>query len=331
MKRREFITLLGGAVAAWPLAARAQPPDRVRRVGVLIALPENDPELQKWIAAFQRGLEKLGWSEGRNLQLDYRFAPAAARAPALAKELLALHPDVILAFSTPVAAAFQRETRTIPIVFIGIADAVAQGFVHSLARPEGNLTGLTMYEASVSGKYLSMLKEIEPQLTHIAFVANPKTAPYYEVYLQGAKLAAPSLGVEAVFIPIENDAANIERAITAFARDVPTGGMVVVGDSTTNAHRDLIISLAARHRLPAVYWNTFFVAAGGLMSYAVDWVNEFGQAAYYVDRILRGAKPADLPVQAATKFVTALNIKTAKALGLTVPAGLLVAADEVIE
>ena len=266
-------------------------------------------------------------------QRPVRLSLCAGRrsAPALAKELLALHPDVILAFSTPVAAAFQRETRAIPIVFIGIADAVAQGFVHSLARPEGNLTGLTMYEASVSGKYLSMLKEIEPQLTHIAFVANPKTAPYYEVYLQGAKLAAPSLGVEAAFIPIENDAANIERAITAFARDVPKGGMVVVGDSTTNAHRDLIISLAARHRLPAVYWNTFFVAAGGLMSYAVDWVNEFGQAAYYVDRILRGAKPADLPVQAATKFVTALNIKTAKALGLTVPAGLLVAADEVIE
>jgi len=330
VKRREFIVLLDGA-AAWPLAARAQQSESMRRVGVLIALPENDPELQKWIAAFRRGLEKLGWSEGRNVRLDYRFAPAAAGAPALAKELLALHPDVILAFSTPVAAAFQRETRTIPIVFIGIADAVAQGFVHSLARPGGNLTGLTMYEASVSGKYLSMLKEIEPQVTHIAFVANPKTAPYYEVYLQGAKLAAPSLGVEALFIPIENDAANIERAITAFARDVPKGGMVVVGESTTNAHRDLLISLAARHRLPAVYWNTFFVADGGLMSYAVDWVNEFGQATYYVDRILRGAKPADLPVQAATKFVTALNIKTAKALGLTVPAGLLVAADEVIE
>ena len=330
MKRREFIVLLDGA-AAWPLAARAQQSESMRRVGVLIALPENDPELQKWIAAFRRGLEKLGWSEGRNVRLDYRFAPAAAGAPALAKELLALHPDVILAFSTPVAAAFQRETRTIPIVFIGIADAVAQGFVHSLARPGGNLTGLTMYEASVSGKYLSMLKEIEPQVTHIAFAANPKTAPYYEVYLQGAKLAAPSLGVEALFIPIENDAANIERAITAFARDVPKGGMVVVGESTTNAHRDLLISLAARHRLPAVYWNTFFVADGGLMSYAVDWVNEFGQATYYVDRILRGAKPADLPVQAATKFVTALNIKTAKALGLTVPAGLLVAADEVIE
>src|SRR5262245_30353584 len=303
----------------------------MRRIGIMIALPEGDPELKKWLTALRQRLEILGWSEGRNVQIDYRFSPAGARATELAKELLALRPDVILAFSTPVAAAFQRETRTIPIVFIGIADAVAQGFVHSLARPEANLTGLSMYEASVSGKYVSMLKEIEPGLTHITFVANPKTAPYYEVFLQGAKLAALSLGVEGRFTPIESDAVDIERAITAFARDVAKGGMVVVGDSTTNAHRDLIISLAARHRLPAVYWNTFFVAAGGLMSYAVDWVNEFGQAAYYVDRILRGAKAADLPVQTATKFVTALNIKTAKALGLPVPPGLLVAADEVIE
>jgi putative ABC transport system substrate-binding protein len=328
MKRRDFITLLGGAATAWPFAAGAQ---QMHRIGIMIALPERDPELKKWLTAFRQRLEILGWSEGQNVQFDYRFSPAGARAAEFAKELLALNPDVILAFSTPVVAAFQRQTRTIPIVFIGIADAVAQGFVHSLARPEGNLTGLTMYEASVSGKYLSMLKEIEPQLTRVAFVANPKTAPYYEVYLQGAKLAAPSLGVELVFVPIENDAANIERTITAFAQDVPKGGMVVVRDSTSNAHRDLIISLAARHRLAAVYWNTFFVVAGGLMSYAVDWVNEFGQAAYYVDRILRGSRPTDLPVQAATKFVTALNIKTAKALGLMVPPGLLVAADEVIE
>ena len=328
MKRREFITLLGGAAAAWPLVARAQ---QMRRIGIMIALPEGDPELKKWLTAFRQRLELLGWSEGRNVQIDYRSSPAGARAAELARELLALHPDVILAFSTPVAAAFQRETRTIPIVFIGIADAVAQGFVHSLARPEGNLTGLTMYEASVSGKYLSMLKEIEPQLTDIAFVANPKTAPYYEVYLQGAKLAAPSLGVEAVFIPIESDAANIERAITAFARDVPKGGMVVVGDSTTHAHRDLIIALAARYRLPAVYWNTFFVTAGGLMSYGVDWPREFAQAALYVDRLLRGGKPADLPVQPPTKYETVINLKTAKALGIEVPPTMLARADEVIE
>ena len=297
----------------------------------MIGLPEGDAELKKWIAAFLRGLEKLGWSDGRNIRFDYRFAPAGSRAPEFARELIGLKPDVVVAFSGPATNAFRRATHLVPIVFIGIADATEQGFVGSLAHPDGNLTGLTMYEPSVSGKYLSMLKEIEPQLTHATFVVNPATAPYYEVYLRGAKTAAPSLGIELALTPIENNAADIERAIAAFAGTAPKGGMIVVGDSTINAHRDLIISLAARHRLPAVYWNNFFVTAGGLMSYGVDWVHEFGQVAYYVDRILRGAKPADLPVQAATKFVTALNVKAAKALGLTVPPGLLVAADEVIE
>jgi len=328
MKRREFITLLGGTAVAWPLAGRAQ---QTRRIGVMIALPEDDPELKKWLAAFRQGLEKLGWSEGRNVQIDYRFAPAGARASERAKELLALQPDLVLAFSTPVTAAFQRDTPTVPIVFIGIADAVGQGFVASLAQPGGNLTGLTMYEASVTGKWLGMLKEIEPQLARAGFVVNPKTAPYYDFYLRGAKVVAPSLAVEPVLTPIENDAVDIARAIATFAHAGQKGGLVVPGDSTTNAHRDLIISLAARHRLPAVYTNQFFVTAGGLMSYGVDWVSEFGQAAFYVDRILRGAKPGELPMQAATKFVTALNVKTAKALGLAVPPGLLVAADEVIE
>src|SRR5947209_186801 len=230
VKRREFVTLIAGGALALPFAARAQQFDTMRRIGVMIALPEGDPEPKKWIAAFVRGLEKLGWAEGRNLQIDYRFAPAGARAPELASELLALQPNVVLAFSSPVTVAFQRATPTIPIVFIGIADAIAQGFVDSLARPSGNLTGLTMYEASVSGKYVSMLKEIEPQLTHTTFLANPKTAPYYEYYLRGAKLAGRSLGVEVVFSPIENDATNIKRVIAAFARAVPKGGMVVVGD-----------------------------------------------------------------------------------------------------
>ena len=328
MKRRAFIAWLGGAVTTCPLAVRAQ---QIRRIGVMAALSESDPELKKRLAAFRQALDRLGWSEGRNVLLDYRFAPAGTRAQEFAKELLMLQPDVILAFSTPVTATFQRETRTNPIVFLGVADAVTQGFVRSLANPEGNLTGLTMYEESVSGKYLFMLKEIEPQVTHAAFVANPKTAPYYDVYLRGSKVAASSLGIEVTFTPIENDAADVERAISGFARAVPKGSLVVVGDSTTDAHRHLIISLAAKHRLPAVYWNTFFVTEGGLMSYGVDWVHEFGQAAFYVDRILRGAKPADLPVQAATKYVTTLNVKTAKALGLTVPDRLLVAADEVIE
>jgi putative ABC transport system substrate-binding protein len=328
IKRRELITLLGGAPIAWPLATRAQ---QTRRIGVMIALPEGDPELKKWLATFRQALERLGWSEGRNIHLDYRFAPAGAHAQELAKELLTLQPDVILAFSTPVTAAFQRETRTVPIVFIGIADAVGQGFVPSLAHPGGNLTGLTMFEESVAGKWLGMLKEIEPQLARAAFVANPKTAPYYDFYLRGAKVVAPSLGIEPVLTPIEDDAADVERVIATFAHAIPKGGLVVLGDSTTNAHRDLIISLAAQHRLPAVYPHPYFVTAGGLMSYGVDWVNEFGQVAFYVDRILRGAKPADLPVQAATKFETALNVKTAKALGLAVPPGLLVAADVVIE
>jgi putative tryptophan/tyrosine transport system substrate-binding protein len=330
MRRRDFIRVIGGvgATAAWPLIVRAQ---QTRRIGVMIALPEHDPELKKWLAAFREALERLGWSQGRNIHLDYRFAPAGAHAQEFAKELLALQPDVILAFSTPVTAAFQRESRTIPIVFIGIADAVGQGFVPSLAQPGGNLTGLTMYEASVSGKWLAMLKEIEPQLARAAFVVNPKTAPYYDFYMRGAKAVAPSLAIEPVLTTIENNAADIQRAIATFAHATPKGGLVVPGDSTTNAHRDLIISLTAQHRLPAVYTNEFFVTAGGLMSYGVDWVNEFGQAAFYVDRILRGAKPTDLPVQAATKFVTALNVKTARALGLTVPPGLLVAADQVIE
>ena len=241
--RRKFITLLGGA-AAWPLAAWAQ---QARRIGIMVALPEDDPESKKRLAAFRQALDRLGWSEGRNVHLDYRFAPAGARAQQFANELLALQPDVILAFSTPVTAAFQRETRTIPIVFIGIADAVAQGFVRSLARPDGNLTGLTMYEAGVSGKYLNMLKEIEPQLTHAAFIANPKTAPYYDVYLRGGQDAASSFGIEVTFTPIENDDADVERAITAFARVVPKGGLVVLGDSTTDAHRQRIISLAAHY------------------------------------------------------------------------------------
>jgi putative ABC transport system substrate-binding protein len=223
MRRREFITLLGSA-AAWPRAVRAQQPDPMRRVAVMIALPEDDPELQKWLAAFRQGLERLGWSQERNVHIDYRFAPAGAHAPALAKELLALQPDAILAFSTPVTAAFQRETRTIPIVFIGIADAVGQGFVPSLAHPDGNLTGLTMFEASVSGKWLGMLKEIAPQLARAAFVIDPKTAPYYDFWMRGAKSAAPSFAIEPVLVPIEDDAADIKRAIAA--RAPSAGGLL---------------------------------------------------------------------------------------------------------
>ena len=329
MRRREFIALLGGAAAAWPLAARAQEPDRVRRIGVLSANAEDDPEIRARLAAFRQGLEKRGWSEGRNVRIDYRFTPAAAQAQVLAKELVALQPDVILAHSTPVTAALQRESRTIPIVFAAVVDPIGSGFVASLPRPGGNITGVMNYEYSVTGKWLAMLKEIAPSLVRAAFVANPKTATYYDYYLRAGETLAPSLGIEPVPTFVEN-ATDIERAIASFA-SARNGGLVVLPDVTTAVHRDLIIALAARHRVPAVYFARYFVAAGGLMSYGNDLVDVFRQAASYVDRILRGDKPADLPVQAATRFETVVNLKTAKTLGLTVPPGLLVAADEVIE
>jgi putative ABC transport system substrate-binding protein len=330
MKRREVIRLLGASVAAaWPLAVRAQQPERMRRVGVLMGLAEDDPETKARLTGFRQGLEKRGWSEGHNVRIDYRFAPAGAQAQVLAKELVALQPDAIFANGTPNVAALQRESSTIPIVFAGVADPIGSGFIASLPRPGGNITGVMQYEASVTGKWLAMLKEIAPSLVRTAFVANPKTAPFYDYYLREGKALGPSLGIDVVLSPFEN-AADIERAIESFAR-APNGGLVVPPDITTIVHRDLIIALAARHRMPAVYTQRVFVAAGGLMSYGVDFADLFRQAASYVDRILRGDKPADLPVQAATKFETTVNLKTAKALGLTVPPGLLVAADEVIE
>jgi putative tryptophan/tyrosine transport system substrate-binding protein len=316
MRRREFITLLGGA-AAWPLGARAQLTERVRRIGVLIGLAEDDPETKARLVGFRQGLEKRGWSEGHNVRIDYRFAPAGAQVQVLAKELVALQPDVIFANSTLNVTALQGESSTIPIVFAGVADPIGSGFVASLPRPGGNITGVMLYEASVTGKWLAMLKEIAPNLVRAAFVANPKTATYYDYYLQAAKTAALSVGVEPVPTLVEN-ATDIERAIGSFA-NAPNGGLVLLPDVTAVVHRDLIIALAGRHRVPAVYFARYWVVAG------------FRQAASYVDRILRGDKPADLPVQAATKFETIINLKTAKALGLTVPPGLLVAADEVIE
>jgi len=331
VNRREFITLLGGAAGAWPLAARAQEADRIRRIGVLVALAEDDPEIKARLAAFRQGLEKRGWSEGRNVSIDTRFAPdsSADRVQVLARELIALQPDVIFAQTTPVVAALQRESRTIPIVFVNIADPIGSGFVASLPRPGGNITGVMLYEASVTGKWLAMLKEIAPRLERAAFVTNPKTAPFYNYYLRAAESLSPPLGIKVVPSLVES-IADIERTIEAFAR-APNGGLLLPPDVNTNVHRDLIIALAARYSLPAVYFSRLIVAAGGLMSYGVDFVDMSRQAASYVDRILRGDKPSDLPVQAATKFETTVNLKTAKALGLTVPPGLLVAADEVIE
>jgi len=326
--RREFITLAGGAAAAWPLTARAQQADRMRHVGVLMGIAEDDAETKARLAKFRQELERLGWSEGRNVRIDIRFAPGGAQAQALAKELVALRPDVILAHSAQIAAALQRETRAIPIVFVNVNDPIGAGYVASVARPGGNLTGLLHYEEGISGKWLGLLKEIAPRLARAALVANPKN-PVYDYFIRSANAAAASLAIELVRGPVEN-AADIERQLDTFA-GVPDSGLFLPPDITTLIHRDLIVALAARHRLPAAYSFRHFVEAGGLMSYGTDQINMFGQTASYVDRILHGAKPADLPVQAPTRYETVLNLKTAKALGLTVPPGLLVAADEVIE
>ena len=265
MRRREFV---GGAMA-WPVAARAQPTERMRRIGVLVGLAENDPEMKQRLAGFREGLEKLGWSEGGNVTIDYRFAPAGTQAHLLARELVALQPDVILAQSTPATAALKPETSTIPIVFAGVADPIGSGFVASLSRPGGNLTGLLQYEEGITGKWLAMLKEIAPNLTRAGLLANPKTAAF-DYFLRSAKTRAPSLAIEVVPIPIEN-ANDIERSIEGFARE-PNGGLVLPPDTTTVVHRDLIITLAARYRLPAVYALRVFIAAGGLLFYGIDFV-----------------------------------------------------------
>ena len=329
MRRREFITLIGGAAAALPLVARAQQPERMRRVGILMSGTESDPELQARVAVFRQTLEQLGWSEGRNIHIDIRFAAIRTdQYSALANEMIALHPDVILGHTTPVAAALQRESRTVPIVFVNVSDPVGTGLVASLARPGGNITGLMLYEEGITSKWLALLKEIAPHLKRTALVANPISTPY-DYFVRSAKAVAPSLALDLVPSPIAN-AADIEHVIETFAR-VPDGGLLVLPDGTSIQHRDLIIALAARHRLPTVYAYRFFVAAGGLMSYGTDVIDQNRRAAAYIDRILRGAKPADLPVQAPTKYETVLNLKTAKALGLDVPPSLLVRADEVIE
>ena len=329
MKRRAFITLVGGAAAAWPLAARGQQPDGLRRIGVLGSLAENDPEMKPRLTAFRQGLEILGWSEGRNIRIDYRVAPGGAgQEQSRAKELISLRPDIIVTNNTPTTAALQRETHEIPIIFVNVSDPVGSGFIASLARPGGNLTGLMLFEASITGKWLAMLKEIAPNLARAAFLANPKTTPY-EYFLGAAETVAPSLAIAVVRSPVATTV-DIEQSIELLAR-APNGGLVVLPDTTTLLHRDLVVALAAQHRLPAVYAFRSIVAAGGLMSYTVDFVDLLRQAASYVDRILRGVKPADLPVQAPTKYETVINIKTAKTLGLDVPSSLLVRADEVIE
>jgi putative ABC transport system substrate-binding protein len=326
MRRREFLGLLGSTAGAWPIAARAQS-SPMRRIGVLAGTSADDPEIQARLATFRQRLEKRGWSEGRNVQIEIRFAAGEKFEP-LAKELVAMRPDVILAHTTPVAAVLQRESRTIPMVFVNVSDPIGSGFIASLARPGGNFTGVLLYEAGIVGKWMALLKEIAPDLQSVALVANPKTTAY-DYFLRSAEAIAPSLAIRLVPSPVAA-AADIKRAIDSFA-GAPNGGLLLPPDGTTVLHRDLIIALAAQHKLPAVYPFPFFVAAGGLISYGADRADIFGLAASYVDRILRGDKPADLPVQAPTKFETSVNLSTAKALGLSIPPGILVAADEVIE
>jgi ABC-type uncharacterized transport system substrate-binding protein len=329
IERRKFLATLGGAAAAWPLAARAQQPERVRRIGVLTALAANDPEGQARVAAFLQGLEESGWSVGRNVRIDIRWSAGNADdTRKYAAELVALAPDIILATTTPAAAALLQATRTIPIVFTVVADPVGAGFVDSLARPGGNATGFITFEYGLAAKWPELLKEIAPGTTRAAVLRDPAITAGIGQFA-AIQTAAPSLGMEIVPVNVR-DPGEIERGVAAFAR-VPNGGVIVTGSPLLALHRNLIIMLTARHKLPAVYSNPYFAADGGLMAYGPDLVGQHRPAARYVDRILKGEKPADLPVQVPTKYELVINLKTAKTLGLEVPATLLARADKVIE
>ena len=327
--RRKFLATLGGAAATWPLAARAQPRERMRRIGVLMSLAADDPEGQARLTAFVQGLQELGWTDGRNVQIDYRWpAGDAERIRRYAAELAALAPDIILAGGGAVVPSLLQATRAIPIVFTQTPDPVGAGFVESLARPGGNVTGFMLYEYGIGAKWLELLKEIAPHVTRAAVIRDATIASGIGQW--GAiQTAAPSFGVELRPVDVR-DASEIERAIAAFARS-PNGGLIVAASTLAVVHRDLIVTLAARHKLPAVYPSRFFVRSGGLIFYGPDSVEPHRRAAGYVDRILKGEKPADLPVQAPTKYELVINLKTARALGLDVPPTLLARADEVVE
>jgi putative tryptophan/tyrosine transport system substrate-binding protein len=328
LRRRELIMLLGGA-GAWPLAARAQQGERVRRIGVLMNTVADDPEGKARNAAFERGLQELGWTDGRNVRIDYRWgAGDADRIRRYAAELVSLSPDVILTVGSATAGPLLQVTRTVPIVFVQAPDPVGAGFVDSLARPGGNATGFTLFEYGISGKWLELLKEIAPRVTRVAVLRDPAIAAGTG-QLGAIQSAAPSFGVELSPLGVR-DPGEIERAITAFARS-SNGGLIVTVSTLAGVHRDLIVTLAARYKLPAVYYARYIVAGGGLISYGPDFVDQHRRAAGYVDRILKGEKPADLPVQAPTKYELVINLKTAKALGLDVPTTLLSRADGVIE
>ena len=329
MRRREFITMLGGAAAIHPLIARAQQPERMRRIGILLPAAADDAEFQARFGAFLQALALLGWTIGRNVRIDTRWATTdVAEIRRHAAELAALAPDVILAHAATTVGPLLEATRTVPVVFPTVIDPVGAGYVDSLARPGGNVTGFISFEYSLSGKWLELLKEIAPDLTRVAVLRNAAT-PSGPGQFGVIQAVAPSLRVEVNAVNVL-DAGEIERAVAAFAR-APNGGLIVTASPLAQRHRDLIVALAARHKLPAVYNERYFVAAGGLISYGSDRTEQYRRAAAYVDRILKGEKPADLPVQAPTKYETVLNLKTAKALGLDIPATVLTRADEVIE
>ena len=328
MNRREFITLLGGAVA-WPLAARAQQAGRMRRIGALMAFAADLPEAPVRVAALAQGLQELGWTVGGNVRIDYRWATSGADRSRYAAELVALVPDVILTTAGSTVGALQQASRTVPIVFVTTVDPVGGGWVASLARPGGNATGFTAFEFSMSGKWLELLKEVAPGVKRVAVIRDP-AVPAGSGGFAAIQTVAPSLGVELTPVGVR-DAGEIERDVAAFAR-AANGGLIIVGPVSSIApHHKLIVALAARHRLPAVYGPRFYVVDGGLISYGSDAIDQYRRAAGYIDRILKGEKPADLPVQAPTKYELVINLKTARALGLDVPPTLLVRADEVIE
>jgi len=329
LKRREFITLFGGAVAAWPFTAHAQQPDRLRRIGVLMSVPESDPEAQAWLGAFSEELQHLGWTAGHNIRLDYRWAaPVDAESrQRVSKELVALQPDLVLTQNTVSTASLLQETRSIPIIFANVVDPIGSGFVASLQRPGGNVTGFTLVESSIVGKWLEVLKEIAPRVNRVAFLFNPAAAPYAEYYLVVFKAAAASLGMEAIAAPI-NKTSEIEPAIAELARG---HGLVLMPDTFLLVHREEVTGLAGRYALPAIYPYSNYTKVGGLVSYGYDLVDNYRHAAIYADRILRATEPSELPVQLPVKIHLTINLRTAKALGLNLPSSFLLRADEVIE
>ena len=329
MRRREFITALGGAAAAWPLAARAQQTDRVRRIAALMSMAADDPEAQPRVAAFESGLRGLGWLDGHNLRIEYRWVSDGDHLRRNAAELARMPPDLILATSTPVMAALRAQGLSVPIMFVQVTDPVGQGLVPNLARPGGHITGFTNFEFSIGTKWLEALKQIAPRVTRVALIYNPETAPYADLFKRPVEATAPAFAVMPTTVTARS-VAELEPALEAFAR-TPNGGLLVLPDVTNLTHRDQIIALAARHRLPAVYPYRYYVASGGLLSYGSEQADVFRRAASYVDRILKGTSPGELPVQEPTKYELIINAKTAMALGLDIPPKMLALADEVIE